>query len=186
MKRTSISDLPQPVVLRLCSEFECMIGEVPGVFHYVGNGRGMGRSFAEKCNARGVGVSAKPGAAWCPRHCDSDDDGLPDGIEIAFGSDPNVADTDGDGLSDAEEHALGTEPKCADTDGDGLNDSDEKAMDCDPDSPDSDGDFLHFSTQDTGIKSGDTEAVLTGRLRDGTNIGGTGSVNTIPPEEIRS
>ena len=58
---------------------------------------------------------------------DSDQDGLPDGWEVAHGLDPNNggdanADPDGDGLTNAQEYARGTNPNSADTDGDGRPD----------------------------------------------------------------
>jgi hypothetical protein len=57
---------------------------------------------------------------------DSDDDGLPDGEEIAIGTDPFDDDTDDDGLSDGDEvNVHGTDPLDADTDDDGLSDGDE-------------------------------------------------------------
>ena len=57
---------------------------------------------------------------------DSDDDGLPDGEEIALGTDPFDDDTDDDGLSDGDEvNVHGTDPLDADTDDDGLSDGDE-------------------------------------------------------------
>jgi hypothetical protein len=53
---------------------------------------------------------------------DSDGDGLPDGIEVAWGSDPCKADTDNDGRTDLEEMVgptqFLTDPTNADTDGD--------------------------------------------------------------------
>ena len=48
---------------------------------------------------------------------------------------------------------------------------------------DGDGDMdmiLHFTTQDTGIKAGDTEAMLTGETTEGREILGTDSVRTVP------
>lgn len=62
---------------------------------------------------------------------DSDGDGLPDALEIAWGLDPSDADTDGDSLLDGEEWGDGILPR--DTDGDGVID----ALD-----PDDDGDGL--------------------------------------------
>ncbi len=41
---------------------------------------------------------------------DTDHDGLPDRLEILFGTDPNVADTDGDGFTDGEEISNGWSP----------------------------------------------------------------------------
>ena len=64
---------------------------------------------------------------------DSDGDGLPDGVEIAFGSDPNNPDSDGDGVPD------GAEPLAtADTDGDGIINAKD---------PDSDGDGILDGTE---------------------------------------
>jgi cysteine-rich repeat protein len=63
---------------------------------------------------------------------DSDGDGLTDGYELAFGSDPLDDDSDDDGLGDGVEVAGAgplagavTDPRLADTDGDGLNDGTE-------------------------------------------------------------
>ncbi|WP_158374533.1 VWA domain-containing protein [Cellulosimicrobium cellulans] len=58
---------------------------------------------------------------------DSDGDGLPDVVEIRFGSDPHRVDTDGDGLTDAEEVATLTDPTRRDTDGNGVPDPDDDA-----------------------------------------------------------
>ena len=62
-----------------------------------------------------AGANANP---CVPRNtvpaCDSDKDGLPDGKEIANGTDPNKADTDGDGIPDGVENR--------DADNDGVND----------------------------------------------------------------
>ena len=64
---------------------------------------------------------------------DSDGDGLPDELEITFGTDPYSTDTDSDGLSDYEElNWLNYDPTKPDTDGNGVLDKDE----------DSDGDGL--------------------------------------------
>jgi hypothetical protein len=54
-----------------------------------------------------------------PNDEDSDDDGLPDGLERLSGANPNRADTDGDGLDDVDEvQRWGTSPASVDTDGD--------------------------------------------------------------------
>ena len=66
-----------------------------------------------------------------PDDADTDDDGCPDGAEIALGlnpldgSDGPDADPDGDGLSNALEAALGTNPRDSDSDDDGLTDGEE-------------------------------------------------------------
>lgn len=57
---------------------------------------------------------------------DYDGDGIPNDLELEYGTDPYNADTDGDGLSDFDEiNNFGTNPLIPDTDGDGLNDGDE-------------------------------------------------------------
>lgn len=63
---------------------------------------------------------------------DSDGDGLTDGEEAEFGSDPQKPDTDDDGLGDLEEQAAGTDPTVADTDDDGYWDAWEIAEETDP------------------------------------------------------
>lgn len=75
---------------------------------------------------------------------DSDDDGLPDGQEIAIGTDPFDPDTDDDGLTDGDEvKVYMTDPLNADTDGDGLSDGDEVIVyGTDPLNADTDGDGL--------------------------------------------
>ncbi len=81
---------------------------------------------------------------------DADGDGVPNGIELAQGTDPTSSDTDGDGLSDGVEtntgifvdaNNTGTDPRQADTDGDSLPDGDEVAIHgTSPVNPDTDGD----------------------------------------------
>jgi len=102
---------------------------------------------------------------------DSDDDTLPDGWEVAAGTDPNNplgdngpdGDIDGDGITNFEEYVT------ADTDGDGLTDIvetdtgvyvDENDSGTDPNNPDTDGDTIpdgaetntgvYVSPEDTG------------------------------------
>jgi len=79
---------------------------------------------------------------------DQDGDGLLDGIEAAWGSNPLAADTDGDGRSDLEE-MVGpsqylTDPTKVDTDNDGVNDGGLRVDGPDPglapDFPDENGD----------------------------------------------
>ena len=83
---------------------------------------------------------------------DSDDDGLPDGVELAIGTDPFDPDSDDDGLSDGDEvNVHGTDPLDADSDDDGLNDGLEVALGLDP---------LDADTDDDGIPDGqDTEFI---------------------------
>ena len=80
---------------------------------------------------------------------DSDGDGLPDVVELSFGSDPLQGDTDRDGLSDRDEYLLSTDPRRSDSDRDGMPDGWEVSHGLDPllasgqegtdDDPDSDG-----------------------------------------------
>jgi hypothetical protein len=51
---------------------------------------------------------------------DADDDGLSDGDEAAYGTNPSDPDSDNDGLDDGAEVSLGTNPLDGDTDDDGL------------------------------------------------------------------
>lgn len=56
-----------------------------------------------------------------PYEPDTDEDGVPDGVEKARGMDPRAPDTDGDSLTDdLEIYVLFSSPNAADTDGDGL------------------------------------------------------------------
>jgi len=66
-----------------------------------------------------------------PTKWDTDNDGVPDGIEYeygikrGYGFNPNLADADNDGLNDALELRYQTNPRKADSDGDGLTDAEE-------------------------------------------------------------
>lgn len=73
---------------------------------------------------------------------DSDGDGVYDGEELNYTTNPFNTDTDGDGLNDYEEiKNLGTNPTEADTDRDGLNDYEElKIYHTHVQKPDTDGD----------------------------------------------
>ena len=69
---------------------------------------------------------------------DSDNDGLLDGEEAHYGTNPYLADTDGDGLSDGDEvHIYHTDPTRWDTDGDGMSDGQEVLAGTDPNDPSS-------------------------------------------------
>ena len=82
-------------------------------------------------------------------NADTDNDGLPDGWEVAYGLNPlsasdSSADPDGDGLTNTQEYAAGTNPNSADTDGDGTPDGQDPFPN-DPNdgsSSDSDGDGI--------------------------------------------
>lgn len=78
---------------------------------------------------------------------DFDADGLVNGMEYQFKTDPFCDDTDGDTLSDGDEvSTYGTDPLIIDTDGDGLEDPDEIYFNTDPNVTDTDG---------NGISDGD-------------------------------
>ncbi|MBW8010177.1 MAG: hypothetical protein FVQ83_02890 [Chloroflexi bacterium] len=73
---------------------------------------------------------------------DTDDDGLPDTWELAFGLDPSnpgdaALDIDSDNLLAWQEFDYGTDPSLADTDGDSIFDGAEINMESDPNDPDS-------------------------------------------------
>ncbi|MCL7414089.1 MAG: hypothetical protein M8353_10835, partial [ANME-2 cluster archaeon] len=84
-----------------------------------------------------------------PNNPDSDNDNLPDGLEMGIRkedyyihvSDPTKTDSDGDELNDDEERAFGTSPLFdRDSDNDGLWDGEEvHILDTNPASPDSNG-----------------------------------------------
>jgi outer membrane protein OmpA-like peptidoglycan-associated protein len=82
-----------------------------------------------------------------PHDPDTDDDGLPDGLEVRTGTNPRLPDTDGDGLLDGVEDAdrdgevdgNETDPRLADTDRGGVPDAWERANPPhDPRNPDDD------------------------------------------------
>ena len=78
---------------------------------------------------------------------DTDEDGMSDAYERAYGLKVNVFDAnkdlDGDGLTNREEYEARTEANNADTDGDGLSDFKElRRRGTDPLDPDSDGDGM--------------------------------------------
>ena len=64
---------------------------------------------------------------------DADGDGLKDGLEDVYGSNPNSSDTDSDGIPDGDEVFVHkTDPINADTDGDGIRDGVELEQESDP------------------------------------------------------
>jgi hypothetical protein len=66
---------------------------------------------------------------------DSDNDGLLDGEEARYGTNPQVPDSDGDGLSDGDEiNVYHTNPLLKDTDGDGMSDGAEVTAGTNPNS----------------------------------------------------
>lgn len=82
-----------------------------------------------------------------PMNPDTDDDGRPDGIEVLSGGNPtqegdSYTDSDGDGLSDSYEREHGMNPTAADTDSDGLRDDREIILGANPVRIDSDGDGI--------------------------------------------
>ncbi len=92
-----------------------------------------------------------------PRSSDSDDDGLPDDVEIEYASDPLDPDSNGDGVRDGDKR----NPACIfleDCDLDGLPDSMELALDWDPLDPDSFGaglpDGVVYAFQEYGQQPG--------------------------------
>lgn len=93
-----------------------------------------------------------PDPATIDLETDTDNDGLPDVMELCLGTDPDFWDSDGDGLSDGFEVDNGLVPLNPDSDGDGVPDGEEDAdgdgltnaeeetHGTDPNNPDTDGD----------------------------------------------
>lgn len=98
-----------------------------------------------------------------PSDDDSDDDAVPDGIELANGTDPCDRDTDADGVPDGVELVDNTDPNDSmsfglDSDGDGLPDAVELVgwsggAPTDPFNADSDGDGLSDLFEVLGVRS---------------------------------
>ena len=102
---------------------------------------------ARKSNTINGYLTAKAGLNFYFGSSDSDDDdndGLTNGEERRFGTDPNNPDSDGDGLKDGEEvKRYKTNPLRADTDGDGIPDGEEvHKYHTNPTKMDTDGDGL--------------------------------------------
>lgn len=119
---------------------------------------------------------------------DTDGDGLPDSVELRFGSDPAVNDTDGDGLTDVEEATAQTDPTKEDSDNNGIldpaDDGDidgrdnrqELADGTQPFNPDTDGDGL----SDGDEKARQTNPLLTDTDSDGISDGDEFTVGSNP------
>ena len=93
---------------------------------------------AEALDSDGDGLSdERETVRWHtdPRDPDTDDDGLPDGLEVDTDTNPTLPDTDADGLRDGDEDANHngavdtgeSDPRKADTDGGGAGDAWERA-----------------------------------------------------------
>ncbi|RLG47544.1 MAG: hypothetical protein DRO06_02695, partial [Thermoproteota archaeon] len=67
-------------------------------------------------------VVLEAGGYVVPRAWDTDEDGMPDWVEVLTGTDPEKMDTDMDGLMDGSEGSFSTDPLDPDTDGDGIPD----------------------------------------------------------------
>jgi gliding motility-associated-like protein len=119
---------------------------------------------------------------------DDDGDGVPNGDEITYGTDPNDADTDNDGVTDGEEISgsddsstpyvpagtsdpldpcdpLPGSPACGangDDDGDGVNNGDEATNGTDPHDSDTDDDGVSDSEEIFGTDDSSTPYVPTG------------------------
>ena len=131
-----------------------------------------------------------------PADADSDDDGLPDGVEIdgPNSTNPNLADTDGDGLGDGQEDANHngtldageTNPNDTDSDNDLLSDGVEVngANPTNPLDADTDHDGLTDGREDTsgngGLDAGETNPNDPDSDDDGLSDGLEVSVGTNP------
>ena len=120
---------------------------------------------------------------------DTDNDGIPDHIEITTGTDPNSDDTDGDGIPDGEEDANHngqvdyladeTDPRLWDSDGDGVSDGVERGLtspranntDSSKFAPDLDPatttDPTRIDTDGDGLSDGEEDANQNGRVDPG-------------------
>lgn len=87
-------------------------------------------------------LEANRGIILYPPEEDEDGDGLSNGDEVTYGTDPLDSDSDDDGLSDGDEVLIcGTDPADPDSDDDGLSDGDEvNSYGTDPLDSDSDDD----------------------------------------------
>ncbi|PIR74767.1 MAG: hypothetical protein COU35_00620 [Candidatus Magasanikbacteria bacterium CG10_big_fil_rev_8_21_14_0_10_47_10] len=89
-----------------------LVGAGVGVYFLVSRGQGGATPAATPA----AGLPAAPGADTSRRSAlsaDDDKDGLANGDELAWGSDPLKADTDGDGYLDGEEVRAGHDPRIA-------------------------------------------------------------------------
>jgi hypothetical protein len=75
-----------------------------------------------------------------PDYTDTDDDGLPDWLEIQVGSNVNNPDTNGDGILDGDAYVMGISITNTDMDGDGLSNAQEYLLGTNPFWNDTDGD----------------------------------------------
>ena len=136
--------------------------------------------------------------------CDRDGDGLTNGEEEFYGTDPDNADSDGDGagLNDGEEvngnpasdplDACDPNPNATlcDRDGDGLNNAEETANQTDPDDPDTDDDGINDGTEVNGDPASDPRdpcdpnpnATACDRDNDGLDNGEETDNNTNPTD----
>ncbi|MDZ7702262.1 MAG: hypothetical protein U5J98_09505, partial [Halobacteriales archaeon] len=119
-----------------------------------------------------------------PMTAHSDTDTLPDGVEIAVGSDPLDRDTDDDGLFDGREvYELDSDPAEVDTDGDGLYDGREvEQLGTDPADPDTDGDGLSDGREVSALGTDPTDSDTDGDgLSDGDEAASSGPVSAGDP-----
>ncbi len=106
------------------------------------------------------GVMWYKDGVWCDSETDTDDNKLPDYMELLLGTNVNSTDTDSDGLPDGfEVLTLGTDPLKSDSDDNGTNDANEDTdndgltnlreyqLGTDPMNEDSDGDGLSDSEE---------------------------------------
>jgi alpha-tubulin suppressor-like RCC1 family protein len=135
LSKTATGDDDTPTLDRLINRYEYQLGFDPTKPDTLNNGLG------DLLNAvLGFTEDAFYPAQWL---ADDDNDGLSNGQELYYGSNPLLADTNGDGLGDLQAAIAGVSTYSLDTDGDGILSSVELANGTNPLLADTDGDGVN-------------------------------------------